>query len=50
MTKKRNKKGVHNTDFNDPNASLKGIKVGIVDEFDIEELDRRNSRVQNLAI
>lgn len=30
-----------------PPASLKGVRVGIVQEFDIEELDPRNRAMQN---
>ena len=30
--------------------NLKGVKVGVVDEFDIEELDNRNREMQSTLI
>jgi aspartyl-tRNA(Asn)/glutamyl-tRNA(Gln) amidotransferase subunit A len=41
---------VFNKELNNDMFSLKGIKVGVVDEFDIEELDNRNRKLQNEMI
>ena len=34
----------------DPNFNWKNVRVGVVDEFDVEELDKRNIRVQELVV
>lgn len=38
----------------DPNIDapgiLQGVRVGVLDEFHIDELDERNRRIQNMAI
>ena len=31
-------------------VKLNGLRVGVIDEFDIEELDRRNNNVQKLIL
>lgn len=34
----------------DPKFNWKNVRVGVVDEFDIEECDPRNTKVQNLVV
>ena len=34
----------------DPKFSWKDVRVGVVDEFDIEECDKRNNRIQSLVV
>lgn len=41
---------VFETNLEDKDFNWKNIKIGVVDEFDIEELDDRNRKVQKLMI
>ena len=45
----RDPERVFNTDLNAPGI-LEGLRVGVLDEFNIEELDDRNRAVQELFI
>jgi len=49
MGKIRDVERIRNNEIDSPGL-LEGLRVGVVDEFNIEELDDRNRNIQELTI